>query len=80
MKASTGRELLMLYGKTDAIADVSFCPDTRCLMVSCTGAGITFQDAYNWTLTREQIEQQRLEAYRAFMAEGAAASKPGAEE
>ena len=65
---ATGRELLMLEARTQAVNAVSFLPDGRRVMIFSSGGQVQLRDAYDWTLTREQIERQRLEAYREFVA------------
>ena len=68
--AMIGRELLVLQRHRGTIRSVTFFPDGRRLMTAGGGGdGVKFWDAYDWTLTREQLEQQKLKRYREFMAQ-----------
>jgi len=66
----SGHELLVLTDYRNTVNTVAFLPDGLRVVSSTSGAsGIPIRDAYDWTLTREQIEQQRLDAYRKWVAE-----------
>ena len=67
--AESGRELLTLP-QVQSARVVSFSTDTRRLFTGLYLKGLQISRAYDWTLTREQIAQQRLERYREFMAAG----------
>jgi len=66
--AITGRELLVLHRHENAVMPVNFFPGGLRLMTAVLGRSVKFWRAYDWTITREQLEQQKLERYRAFMA------------
>ena len=74
----SGRELLTLR-HSQRVYDAAFLRDGKRLMTMERGT-LRIRSAYDWTLTREQLEQQKLERYRKWLAETTAVDGPGVEE
>ena len=66
---NNGRELLVLRGHTDYVLSVAFSPDARRLFTGSLGGGGggRIWDAFDWTLTREELERQKLERYQRWL-------------
>ena len=79
----SARELLVLAGHTAFVRSVAFLPDGQRLMTAGTGTtprgNPRIWSACDWTLTREQLEQQKLERYRAWVAENVPELQPAGE-
>jgi len=70
----SGRELLTLR-HAHVVYDVAFLRDGKRLMTMERGT-LQIWSAYDWTLTREQLEQQKLERYREWLAENVSEPEP----
>ena len=65
---SAGRELLSL-GLKNNVWMVAYARDSRRIFAAVHRTEVKLLDALDWTLTRQELEQQKLKRYRAFLAE-----------
>jgi WD40 repeat protein/serine/threonine protein kinase len=67
--AASGREVLTLKEHKYRVVSAEFFPDGRRIMSASQDGDIRTWQALDWTLNREQIEQQKLERYQRWLAE-----------
>jgi WD40 repeat protein len=51
------------------VASAEFFPDGKRIISASINGDIRTWDALDWTLTREQLEQRKLERYQLWLAE-----------
>ena len=67
--APSGREVMALKEHKYLVASAEFFPDGKRIISASINGDIRTWDALDWTLTREQLEQRKLERYQLWLAE-----------
>ncbi len=72
----TGKELLTLKEHGDWVHSAAFSPDGKRVVTGSADGTAKIWDAVDWTLTKEELEKQKLERYQAWLKRNEATLKP----